>query len=157
MKEPVNGNSQRLLDALQRTVNAVLETMAWSEVAFLGVEREKNFLLDGEACGMVFLYGGHEGVVGVCCDRELAKELVAGITGLPSAEIIEEDLLDGMGELANMIGGGMKTKSEMADIILSPPMTVVGSAFRGVWKTDHPTHVLNFQVEGRPLQVMASL
>ncbi|MBF0285056.1 MAG: chemotaxis protein CheX [Magnetococcales bacterium] len=157
MKALRNENSQKLMDALQRTVFAVLDTMAMSEIEFLGVETQRDFALDGEANGVIHLTGGHQGLVGVSTDGILAQLLVGGITGLNPADLTREDLLDGMGELANMICGGMKTKSELGQIDLSAPLCLIGADCYGLWKTEHATHVMRFKVDERVLKVLASV
>lgn len=155
MLTPLAANREKLLEGLRKSVEEVMMTMAWSDVTFCGANQSPTFTIANEILGLIRLYGYHDGMVGVATDISLAKELVGRIIGLAPEELTQEDLLDGISELANMICGGMKTKAQLSEIKLSPPVAVVGSDFVAQWKTDHPTIILNFQVGDRLLRVHA--
>lgn len=149
--------SEKLLEGLRATVVEVLGTMAWSEVIFVGVDESRSFTLSNEAVGLIQLYGTHYGMVGITANRSLTAEIVARITGLPADDLTQDDLLDGVAELANMICGGMKTKAQVTTLDLAPPISLVGKDFVGQWKTDHPTKILTFRLEEEVLQVYACI
>lgn len=137
----------KLLDGLRNTVIEVMGTMAWSSVHFAGMEETQDFILNDEVAGLIQLFGNQQGMVGISCKDTLGRELVGRIVGLPVADLNGDDLRDGVAELANMICGGMKTKAQITDINLSPPVAIIGRDYIAQWKTDHPTMVLTFQLE----------
>lgn len=146
---------ERLLEGLRATVTEVMGTMAWSEVNFAGMEETNSFTLSNEVGGLVRLFGSVTGMVGVSANRAVNNELVSRITGLGVDDLTQEDLLDGVSELANMICGGMKTKAQIPDIHLTPPVAIVGSDYTALWKTDRPTLIMTFQLEDDIFQVHA--
>ncbi|MBF0448875.1 MAG: chemotaxis protein CheX [Magnetococcales bacterium] len=150
-------NKQKILNSLRLTVVEIMATMAMSEVIFSGKESSNDFRLNREASGLVRLYGSHEGMIAICCNLSLLKNIVCKIVGLPDEDLLQEDLLDGAAELANMIGGGMKSKAQIPGVILSPPMSIIGTEYIANWKTNRPTEILTFQMEEGILQIQASL
>ncbi|MEG3638097.1 chemotaxis protein CheX [Magnetococcus sp. PR-3] len=147
-----------LISALQATVTEVMGTMAWAEVGFAGQEHSNSLTLNQEVGGLIRLRGeSEEGLVGIACNKRIASELVSRIVGLPAEELLPEDLIDGVAELANMICGGMKTKAEMKQLELSPPVAIVGSDYTAEWKTIGGAEVLTFLLEGENFQVHLSL
>lgn len=150
-------NRERLLEGLRHTVTEVMHTMAWSNVALSGEESVPEFALSDEMGGLIRLSGSHTGMIGISSGSKLAREVVARIIGLDAAELEPDDLLDGVGELTNMICGGMKTKAQMADLVLSTPLAVVGTDYKALWKTDRPITVITFQIEECLFRVHASI
>ncbi|MEO5367253.1 MAG: chemotaxis protein CheX [Magnetococcus sp. WYHC-3] len=150
-------NRRRLLDGLQKTVYDVMSTMAWSEVSFVGMEEVSGFTLKGGVAGMIRMMGEHQGIIGFTTRQHVAGELVSRITGLAASDLENEDLLDGVAELANMIGGGMKSKADIGGVDLTPPLALVGQEFTAVWKTHLPTFVLTFMLEEDVFRVYASV
>nr|CRH07455.1 conserved protein of unknown function [Candidatus Magnetococcus massalia] len=150
-------DNEAVLSALKATVTEVMGTMAWAEVGFAGQDHSSSLILDKEVGGLIRLQGDHEGLVGIACSKNIASELVSRIVGLPAEELTHEDLLDGVAELANMICGGMKTKAEIGNLELSPPVAIVGSEYTALWKTMEGTEILNFLLEGEMFQVHVSM
>lgn len=155
MSEDRETYRRRLVAALQATVEEVMGTMAWSTVELSSTEERPILVMTDEVAGLIRLMGGQGGMVGFSCSRALGITLVSRITGLGSAEILEEDLLDGISELANMLGGGMKSKAMLSNLDISPPVAIIGTQYKAQWKTDHTTLVLSFQLEGEMFHVHA--
>lgn len=137
---------ERFLEGLKATVTQVLGTMAWSDVVFEGLEVSDTFALNDEMGGLVRMGGKQNGIVGISSKKAVAEEIVARITGLPTSDLTREDLLDGIAELANMVCGGMKTKAEAPDLDLSSPLSILGTDYMALWKTDQPTRILSFRI-----------
>ncbi|MBF0340823.1 MAG: chemotaxis protein CheX [Magnetococcales bacterium] len=147
----------RLLNGLRLAVTEMMTAMAMSEVVFAGQESCDAFSLSSEVVGLVRLDGQLHGMVGVACSKDLLREIVSRIVGLAPADLIMEDLLDGAAELANMVCGGMKTKAQIGNVNLSPPVSIVGQEYIAQWKTNRPTTVFTFQMDEGVLRVYASL
>ncbi len=153
-----NDLPERLLDSLRTAVFETLETMAMAESALTNTEKRTTFHIKSQLCGLIHLTGTHEALLGISGDRAVIAGLISRIVGLPAEELEEEDLLDGIGELANMIGGGMKSKTNLPlPANLSSPLAIIGEPGTILWKTNRPTHLFTFQVEEGVFQVHASV
>jgi CheY-specific phosphatase CheX len=150
-------NKEIILEALRVSVVEIMATMAMTEVIYTGMESSSSFTLNKQVGGVVRLTGAHEGMIGISCNLELLQSIVSNIIGLAIEELQREDLLDGAAELANMVGGGMKSKAQIPGVVLSPPMAVIGNDYMAAWKTDRMTDVLTFQMEQGILLVHTSL
>ncbi|HAT49902.1 MAG: chemotaxis protein CheX [Nitrospirae bacterium] len=143
-------------EALQVAVVDVLGRMAMTEVVLIHRERVSGFRLDFEAGGMVRLSGALNGMIGLTCHLGLVEELVSRIGGLPIDQLENEDLMDGVAELANLFGGWTKTNVGQGDVQVSPPMAFIGKEVIAEWKTDRPAERFIFQVNEHVLYVLAS-
>ncbi len=142
---------------IRNSVGEIMATMAMSELVFAGMEKRLNFSLSDEAVGLVRLSGDRNGMLGISTNQVLLRIIVSRIIGLTPEELEREDLIDGIAELANMIGGSFKTKARIPNMTLSPPVAILGKEYVAEWKTSKPTMVLTFQAEEGVLQVYASL
>ncbi|MBF0110269.1 MAG: chemotaxis protein CheX [Magnetococcales bacterium] len=146
-----------VFNALQVAVVDVLSRMAMTEVVFVHQERIPVFRLDQEAGGMVRLTGSQEGMIGIASSVAILREIVSRIVGLPADQLMREDLMDGIAELANMIGGGTKSNAGLTNVKVSTPMAMVGTDLLAEWKTNRRTERFVFQVDDGVLYVVATL
>lgn len=83
--------------------------------------------------GTITFAGSLEGCLGVCCDMNGARAIAAGMLCMESPnELTEEDLVDAMGEIANMVMGAVKTRlqNDVESIMISIPAVVQGRQLR---------------------------
>lgn len=82
--------------------------------------------------GTITFAGSLEGCLGVCCDMDGAKAIAASMLCMDSPdELSDEDLVDAMGEIANMVMGAVKTRiQDDVDIMISIPAVVQGRELR---------------------------
>ncbi len=80
--------------------------------------------------GMVGLAGTHKGVLAVHIPHKVAMAITSSFLMMDVDEI-NEDVHDAVGEIANMIGGNVKTilSEKGGDIDLSLPSTITGSQY----------------------------
>ena len=78
-----------------------------------------------EVSGVVGLSGRAVGTVVLSLDREVALSATAALLGERPASI-DPQVVDAVGELANMIGGAAKAKLEQYAMSLSLPNVIVG-------------------------------
>ncbi|WP_051308999.1 chemotaxis protein CheX [Desulfogranum japonicum] len=80
---------------------------------------------------MIGLAGDLRGLVAVHCTREAALGITSSMLGM-DVEELDDDVKDAIGEIANMVAGGMKVS--LADhnvkIDLAIPSTAVGKSIR---------------------------
>ncbi len=75
--------------------------------------------------GCVQLSGSWSGTIQLVCGIDMARTSVAAMMQMQPSELGDSDVNDGLGELANMIGGSVKNCLP-APTVLSPPMVVNG-------------------------------
>ncbi|MBF0629745.1 MAG: chemotaxis protein CheX [Magnetococcales bacterium] len=148
---------EEIFNALQVAVVDVLARMAMTEAVFVHREKLPRFRLDQEAGGMVRLTGSQEGMIGITSPLGVVREIVSRIVSLPADQLTGEDLMDGIAELANMIGGGTKSNAGLTNVKVSTPMAMVGKELLAEWKTDRHTERFVFQVDDGVLYVLAAL
>jgi len=89
-----------------------------------------------------------------CCHEDLACEIGAAMLGHEVTQI-DADVLDGIGEMANMIIGNLKEQLEgkTGPLALSIPMVVYGKNFSTRTPVKAPWTIQPFQIGGRVLEV----
>jgi chemotaxis protein CheX len=134
-----------------------LTSWIWGEVLNLNVEpspEEVDWGLVGElpmvAC--VQITGAWEGVVAISCPVALARDYAGIMFKLDSSCVAHEDSRDAMGELANMMGGNIKSLlPEPCHISL--PAVVNGSDYTLRVPGSRVINQLSFKCKGQPLTV----
>jgi chemotaxis protein CheX len=136
------------------TPEAVTGIVADVFVAFLGIEvlPVPPAPLTGEAVvGSVSISGSWQGTVLVGCSVRLARQATATMLALEEDVVTDEDVVDAVGELANMVGGNVKSMLAM-DSRLSVP-TVWNQAGDDP-RDDEPLLQLALLAAGEPLHVV---
>jgi chemotaxis protein CheX len=80
---------------------------------------------------MIGLAGDLKGVLVVSCPEQTAKGITGAMLGMEVDEM-NEDVQDAIGEIANMVAGGLKTSlaGEKINTELAIPTTVLGKSVR---------------------------
>ncbi len=80
--------------------------------------------------GMLGLSGDLQGILNIHCSYAAAKQITSNLLGM-EVESIDEDVRDAIGEIANMIAGGLKAglASHNLNVNLSTPTTIAGDSF----------------------------
>jgi len=114
--------------------DAVLDIFA--TMIFIDITHEES--LSGEDAhvgsgltSMIGLAGDFKGVLIINCPAPTAKGITGAMLGM-EVEEMNEDVLDAIGEIANMVAGGLKVSlaSESIDTELAIPTTVIGKSVR---------------------------
>ncbi len=109
---------------------------------------------NGYVVSAVQIVGEWQGAVRLDIDLELARHACANLIGLDPAELSPVDIRDAAGELANMLGGSIKTLCAPTSR-LSLPSVAMGSDFEFVVAQgsviqeesfSHPTGVLTISI-----------
>lgn len=112
-------------DDLLQIVSSVFETMLGLEAFKSGAPWQPTARWWTAA---VYLSGDWNGAVLVECDHEQAARFATRFLSIDLPEAVDEMIRDVLGELANMIGGNVKSVL-MSGIRLSMPSTVHGSDY----------------------------
>jgi len=97
-----------VIDAFLEAARDTLGTMAMLELDVQGVAPVARFDATRELTATMGLGGENEGLLVLSLDAPLARRAVSSMLGVGEEEV-EDDLFDGVGELANMIAGAAKT------------------------------------------------
>jgi CheY-specific phosphatase CheX len=103
-------------------------------------------------CGCVQITGTWEGAVMIDLPEELARVSAAAMFGCEPEDLSDEEVLDALGEVANMVGGNVKGMIE-GECKLSLPTVAEGADFRIAVPGSGVHTVLVFDCAGRPFQV----
>jgi chemotaxis protein CheX len=115
----MNEQSAPTVDDLREIAEQV-----WS--AYLDPEGVRPFLLGDSqeaasaVSASVSLTGGWHGHVVVTCSSGAARHAAAAFLAMEAAEVSDEDMTDVMGELANIVGGNVKSMLPAATAVSLP-------------------------------------
>ncbi len=133
--QPVNVEDLRNFDitsAVTRAVTEVFDTMLGMELA--AYEEEMKSGLEGERIvGSVGFVGPLMGEMNLYVSDDFSRAVTAGMMDMDKEEVQgEESVKDVIGEICNIVGGGLKSEFSDAGLIcdLSTPSFTSGSDFR---------------------------
>lgn len=103
---------ETLRQALQETLEGVFATMLAKPVALVAVADGSSSPIDvGNIVANVALRGEREGTVSLVCNPGAARTLAASLLMADEPSTLDEaEVLDAIGECANMVAGGLKTR-----------------------------------------------
>jgi len=122
------------------TLNLGNEIIAGTQDVFstmLMVELESKAVVDNGKCeiksnltSMIGLGGGIRGLLAVHCPGSVAKAITGSFLGMDVADL-NDDVMDAIGEIANMVAGNIKVSCAKININveLAIPTTIVGESF----------------------------
>ena len=98
------------MDPTSEDINT-LTVQVWESVLGLPLEQDAPDpdVKDLQVTSCVHITGGWEGSVLVRCTRELAHTITGSMFDMDPSEATTEEIADAIGEIANMIGGNVKS------------------------------------------------
>ena len=115
---------------ISRSTIEIFTTMVMMEVdPVAGFIKDDGPLIDS-ITGLIGFAGTHKGALAIHLPNQVALDITSNFLGM-DVEGINEDVEDAVGEIANMIGGDIKSYlSETGrDINLSLPSTISGAEY----------------------------
>jgi chemotaxis protein CheX len=108
----------------------IFSTMIMMEVGVSDNEDSGSMSLVDSISGVIGLAGTHKGVLAIHLPVRVAMAITSSFLGMEVDEV-NEDVEDAVGELANMLGGNLKTilSENGRDIDLSLPTTISGKEY----------------------------
>jgi len=148
-----NALDAKLVHNLMDSVTDVLGVMAGTSVTLQDVKPVKTFKFKGDISGVIGISGDHgEGIFALSFSEMLTKLMVSRLLGIPTEDVQREDMIDGMGELINMISGRTKVALSQEDntlYSLSLPSVVLGQGTELETKNPETSYLLlSFDIEG---------
>jgi len=114
--------------------------------------RLPNFQPQHDVSGIIGFSNALRGTIVISLDREVALSAAEAFIG-QRPETIDSDVLDMVGELANMIAGNAKQRIGTAGISLGLPTVVSGSDIRVSFEPGARVEFLSFATPKGPLCV----
>lgn len=121
------------MDFTQNVVDAtceIFDTMLLIEVVPGEVRKNRPNVFTNGISGIVGMAGGYRGMLAIHCSDQVAMAITGAFLGMEVTSI-DDDVKDAMGEMANMLAGGIKTSlAELGrDINLSIPSAISGPEY----------------------------
>lgn len=119
--------AQFLTDATQE----VFASMVFIDIATEASTDGAPEAVAPELSSLIGLAGDIKGFLGVHCPAPVALAITSSMLGMEVTEL-NEDVKDAIGEIANMIAGGLKVSlaNDQKKIELAIPTTVIGKSIR---------------------------
>ena len=119
-----------LSEKIIESAKEIFSTMVMMEINVNGDQLKKSVPLTESISGVIGLAGTHKGVLAIHIPNEVAMTITSSFLGM-DVDVINEDVEDAVGELANMLGGNVKSllSENGRDIDLSLPSTITGQQY----------------------------
>jgi chemotaxis protein CheX len=117
-------------DKIIESAKEIFSSMVMMEITVSGDNMTKGVTLFESISGVIGLAGTHKGVLAIHIPNKVAMAITSSFLGMDVDEI-NEDVEDAVGELANMLGGNVKSilSENGRDINLSLPSTITGQQY----------------------------
>ncbi|SHI98642.1 chemotaxis protein CheX [Malonomonas rubra DSM 5091] len=115
---------------LIESTEEVFNTMIFMEVSTEGCMSEGKESIFSHFSAMIGLSGDLMAMISIHCDAYIAMD-IAGAMLCTEFDDVDDDVKDAMGEVANMLAGGMKSRllDDNIDTTLAIPTTVMGKGY----------------------------
>ncbi len=133
-------------DKIIESTIEIFTGMVMMEISVAGEPLTTLGPLKNSITGMVGLAGVHKGVLAVHFPKQVALDVTGSFLGM-EVDDINADVQDAIGEIANMLGGNLKTilSDRGKDIMLSLPSTISGDQYSFTSQAEVDQVILPFQ------------
>ena len=124
LKNVAEDISQDIVDATK----TLFETMIMMDLKFNKVQLASETHVKSDVAALVSFMGKYHGIIGVFCSKDFSLKVASSMLMEEMTEFTTE-VIDGIGELSNMIAGNVKTKiaADYGEMELSIPMVLVAN------------------------------
>ena len=135
---------ERIIEAAKE----IFSSMLMMEISEVEDSDTRHQPLIDSISGVIGLAGTHKGVLAIHIPHKVAIAITGSFLGM-DVEEINSDVEDAVGELANMLGGNVKSilSEKGRDINLSLPTTISGQHYDYQTNKDAETIVIPFDCE----------
>lgn len=136
---------EELTEKIIASTVEIFTGMVMMEVEAVDESIDKLGQIKNSITGMVGLAGTHRGVLAVHLPNNVAMAITSSFLGMEITEV-NEDVQDAIGEIANMLGGDLKTflSDKGKDIQLSLPSTIAGEEYTFMSQADADVVIVPF-------------
>lgn len=125
------------INAFVRAIGNVFDTMVGVKIKVGKPSRRSDELASSEVSGVIGISGDVQGAVVLNFSDQMATTIASKFTGGQVAPQ-SPDLVDAIGELANMVAGGAKGEFGTGNSYISLPTVVLGKGHRVSQTQAHP-------------------
>lgn len=142
--------AQDISDATQEIFSSMVMLDVSPGEAFKRVDSK----LENSISGIIGLAGTIKGMMAIHLPNDAALAITTAFLGM-EVEEIDEDVCDAIGELANMLGGSMKTVLDPAgsEVQLSMPSAIHGEEYAVDCLADSESVTVPFTFDGQTFMV----
>lgn len=147
-----------LSEKVIESVKEIFSSMIMMEISVSGNLHEQTIPLADSISGVIGLAGTYKGVMAIHLPNMVATAITSNFLGMEVDEI-NEDVEDAIGELANMLGGNVKSilSERGRDIDLSLPSTISGRQYDFQPTKEAERFIVPFSCEAGPFSVELQL
>lgn len=147
-----------LEEKIVASAREIFSSMIMMEIEVTDKVNREDHSLENSISGIIGLAGMRKGVLAIHLPYTVAMAITGNFLGMEVTEI-NEDVEDAVGELANMLGGNIKTilSEKGRDIELSMPSTITGIHYDFQTTKDAERHVIPFACEAGTFSVELQL
>lgn len=127
----------------------------WDSILGLEIEPIEDALLNTNQhmlTGYIFIFGAWDGALSLDCSKKFADQASSIMFDIPASQLKMEDIQDTMGELANMLGGNIKSLLPQP-CKLSLPSVVDGFDYRVNIPGSQCISTVSFKSQREPLRI----
>ncbi len=109
----------------------VFSAMVFIDIQPCAAEVSKEYEVASDLTSLIGLAGDMRGLLGIHCSENAAKSITGGMLGM-DVEEMDDDVKDAIGEIANMVAGGIKDHliGDNVKVQLAIPTTTIGKSLR---------------------------
>ena len=144
------------LPAFIESTKAIFKTMLGLELSVQATDKLNAIQPGHDVTGIIGLAGSIEGTIIVSVEKEVAFAAAETFIG-ERPDSVNGDVLDLVGELANMIGGGAKDRLNIPGVILGLPTTVSGNDYKISFKPDVEIETVQFKSPSGSLTIQIAM
>lgn len=133
---------------IAETTEEIFNTMI-----FMDISAEEPLMQGKQAIGchissMIGLSGGFSAMLNIHCPEAIGLGIAGAMLGM-ELEDVDADVKDALGEIANMVAGGLKERfaAENIDLALAIPTTVSGKSYTIASPTKSNRVIIPFSIE----------
>jgi chemotaxis protein CheX len=138
------------------STQAVFSTMLGWKITPISTLRLPAFHPQHDVSGIIGFSNAIRGTIVISLDREVALSAAEAFIGT-RPDTINEDVMDMVGELANMIGGNAKQRIGNSGVSLGLPTVVAGCDLKVTFEPGSHVEFLSFASPKGPLSVQWGL
>ena len=118
--------AKKIIDSTEEIFN----TMIFIDIATEGSMPEGQQIFDCHVSSMIGLSGDMSAMLAIHCPGNVGQQIAGAMLGMELEEI-DDDVKDALGEIANMLAGGIKEKLaiENINLELAIPTTISGKGY----------------------------
>ena len=136
--------SKKIVD----TTEEIFSTMIFMEISPEAPLEQSEQALGCHVSAMIGLTGGFSAMLGIHCPEAVGLAISGAMLGMELEEV-DADVKDALGEIANMVAGGLKEKftAEDIDLELAIPTAISGKSYTIFSSTKSNRVIIPFSID----------